>query len=281
VIYAIGDIHGQHTMLCALLDKLIELPLYPVDTVVFLGDYVDRGENACAVIETLLQWRDRHPNTVFLRGNHEQLMLDAYGDVPPHADNPNQVLHAQLTLMWLQNGGVETLLSYDPPGFQEWCETVNYSLLRIPPGLLADFKSSFAHWLEVIPQAHWEFLRTTQMEYVTPRYHFVHAGLLPPGRTWESEGWTIDPRLWIREPFLSNRADFGGRIVVFGHTPQRKGRPLIHRNKIGLDTGAVFGGPLTAGIFELQGHAPRFIQVPSMRPLPLSYEDSAQSPPAS
>ena len=62
------------------------------------------------------------------------------------------------------------------------------------------------------------------------------AGLLTPGKTWASEGWSIDPRLWIREPFLSSRADFEGRIVVFGHTPQRRGRPLIHRNKIGLDT---------------------------------------------
>lgn len=265
MIYAIGDIHGQHTMLDALLAKLIEQPLHTEDTVVFLGDYVDRGEDACAVIETLLQWRERHANTVFLRGNHEQLMLDAYGDGPPPTHTPDQAVQAQLTLMWLQNGGLETLLSYDAPGFQEWCETVNYALLRIPPALLADFKSAFAHWLEAIPQAHWAFLRTTQMEYVTPHYHFVHAGLLPPGRTWESEGWTIDPRLWIREPFLSNRADFDGRIVVFGHTPQRKGRPLIHRNKIGLDTGAVFGGPLTAGIFDPQGHAPRFIQVPSIK----------------
>ncbi len=252
-------------MLGALLAKITDLPLRTEDTVVFLGDYVDRGEDSFAVIETLLHWREVHPNTVFLRGNHEQLMLDAYGDVPPSTNIENQVMLAQLTLMWMQNGGVETLLSYDAPGFEDWCESVNYSIMRMPPGLLADFKSYFAAWLEAIPQTHWEFLRSTQMDYITPRYHFVHAGLLPPGKTWESEGWTIDPRLWIREPFLSNRADFDGRIVVFGHTPQRRGRPLIQRNKIGLDTGAVFGGPLTAGIFDLQGASPRFIQSPSVR----------------
>ncbi len=271
MIYAIGDIHGQHAMLCDLLTKLIALPLLAEDTVVFLGDYIDRGENARAVIETLLQWKDQHANTIFLRGNHEQLMLDA------NADASDPALRAQLTLVWLQNGGAETLLSYEPPGFQDWCETVNYSLLRIPAGPLTDFKSSFTHWLEVIPQAHWEFLRSTQMDYVTPRYHFVHAGLLPPGRTWESEGWTIDPRLWVREPFLSSRADFDGRIVVFGHTPQRKGRPLIHRNKIGLDTGAAFGGPLTAGIFDPQGHAPRFLQAPPMRAPSQPYTDPPRS----
>ncbi len=256
-------------MLCALLTKLRELPLHREDTVVFLGDYVDRGENARGVIETLLQWRDRHTNTIFLRGNHEQLMLDAYGDALEPTVAPDRSLRAQLTLVWLQNGGIETLLSYAPPGFQDWCETVNYVLLRIPAGPLAAFKASFARWLAAIPPPHWEFLQATQMEYVTPRYHFVHAGLLTPGKTWESEGWTIDPRLWIREPFLSSRADFDGRIVVFGHTPQRRGRPLIHRNKIGLDTGAVFGGPLTAGVFVPQVHAPRFIQVPYMRHAPL------------
>lgn len=267
-------------MLNTLLTKILAIPLHPEDTMVFLGDYVDRGENARAVIETLLHWRDRHPNTIFLRGNHEQLMLDAYGDAPSPGDVQDQALHAQLTLVWLQNGGIETLLSYNPPGFREWCETVSYSLLRLPSGPLADFKASFARWLEAIPQAHRDFLRATQMEYVMPHYHFVHAGLLPPGMTWESEGWTIDPRLWVRQPFLSSRADFDGRIVVFGHTPQRTGRPLIHRNKIGLDTGAVFGGPLTAGIFDLQGHAPHFLQAPPMPAASPSYFDPARRIPA-
>lgn len=253
-------------MLNALLTKIIELPLRAEDTVVFLGDYVDRGENARDVIETLLQWRERHANTVFLRGNHEQMMLDAYGDAPDAGPAPDEALRAQLTLAWLQNGGVETLLSYAPPGFQEWRETVSASLLRIPAGPLAAFKASFAGWLEAIPPLHWTFLQATRMDYVTPRYHFVHAGLLTPGTTWKSEGWTIDPRLWIREPFLSSRADFDGRIVVFGHTPQRRGRPLVHRNKIGLDTGAVFGGPLTAGVFDPQVHAPTYVQVPHTRP---------------
>lgn len=276
MIYAIGDIHGQHTMLKALLTKLIELPLHREDTVVFLGDYVDRGENARGVIESLLQWRDRHDNTVFLRGNHEQLLLDAYGDALKSAvQDPS--LRAQLTLIWLENGGIETLLSYAPPGFQEWCEKVGSVLLRIPAGPLADFKAAYARWLEAIPPSHWEFLQATRMDYVTPCYHFVHAGLLAPGKSWESEGWTIDPRLWIREPFLSSRADFDGRIVVFGHTPQRKGRPLIHRNKIGLDTGAVFGGPLTAGVFHPQGTPPRFIQVPYTLQSSLPYGASAPS----
>ena len=60
----------------------------------------------------------------------------------------------------------------------------------------------------------------------------------------------MDPRLWIREEFLHSVADFDGRIVVFGHTPQREGKPLVQPNKIGIDTGAVFGKPLTAAILD-------------------------------
>lgn len=232
MIYAIGDIHGQQTMLRAMLDQLIRLPLREDDTLVFLGDYLDRGENSCAVIETLLDLWDRHPGIVFLRGNHEQLMLDAYdGPRPEPSPNPGFVLHSDQMALWLQNGGIDTVLSY---GITDWMR-----------------------WWEGIPDAHWEFIRATQMEYVTERYHFVHAGLLPPNTSWEGAGLGLDPRLWIREEFLSSRHDFDGRTVVFGHTPQRSGRPLIGRNKIGLDTGAVFGGPLTAAAFDPEADSPR------------------------
>lgn len=220
-------------MLCELLDLIRNRPLKPEDELVFLGDYVDRGEDSRAVLETLLQLRTQHENIVFLRGNHEQLMLDARDGPPPEpAEQPGYVSHSAAMLTWLQNGGVDTLLNYS----------------------VADFSC----WWEAIPKTHWRFIRETQIEYISQKYHFVHAGLLPPGRKWEGDFWDryVDPRLWIREPFLSTQHMFDGRIVVFGHTPQRSGRPLISKNKIGLDTGAVFGGPLTAA--ALAPHTPGF-----------------------
>ena len=244
MIYAIGDVHGQITMLLELLDKIKNRPLKEEDEIVFLGDYIDRGENSRAVIETLLQLRKEHENVVYLRGNHEQLMLDARDGPPPEpAELPGYVLHSPAMLTWLQNGGVDTLLNYNV--------------------------TDFSCWWEAIPQDHWQFVRETQIEHIVEKYHFVHAGLLPPGKSWEGDYWDrhVDPRLWIREPFLSSRHTFDGRIVVFGHTPQRSGRPLISRNKIGLDTGAVFGGNLTAAVFaphatgfRLAG--PEFLQIP-------------------
>lgn len=233
MIYAIGDIHGQVTMLREMLDILRSVPLRAQDTVVFLGDYIDRGEDSCSVIDTLLEFRMEHEDTIFLRGNHEQLMLDARnGPEPEPISQDGYVVFADPTLLWLQNGGSEALLSYG---------------MKNP-----------LQWWEAIPAAHWDFIRATQMQYLSPRFHFVHAGLLLPGQSWDGEAWNLDPRLWIREPFLSSRANYDGRIVVFGHTPQMRGRPLVQRNKVGIDTGAVFGGPLTMAAFDPEAPARKY-----------------------
>ena len=226
MIYAIGDIHGKVTMLRQMLALIIAQPLQEEDTVIFLGDYVDRGEDSRGVIEEIIRFKaEQHANTIFLRGNHEQLMLEAREDDPPRAaPREGFILFGEKTLNWLQNGGVDTLESY---GMEDYSE-----------------------WVDVIPAEHWEFLEKTRFEHQIPGYHFVHAGLLPSDAHWEMAGWGLDPRLWIREEFLNSVADFDGRIVVFGHTPQRTGKPLVQPNKIGIDTGAVFGKSLTAAILD-------------------------------
>ncbi len=225
MIYAVGDIHGQRDMLAELLASMTSQPLCNGDSVVFLGDYIDRGPQSKDVIEILLEFQGQQGNCIFLRGNHEQMMLDSRDGPPPiAAGKPDRFAFSEVMAGWFENGGLDTLRSYPVKDVELWWES--------------------------IPDAHWKFIEATEMEYVTDRYHFVHAGLLSPGEAWEGELWGLDPRLWIREQFLESNVDFEGRIVVFGHTPQRTGQPLILPNKIGLDTAAAYGGPLTAAALD-------------------------------
>jgi serine/threonine protein phosphatase 1 len=116
-------------------------------------------------------------------------------------------------MLFLMNGGVTTTASY-------WGEYSDRLNRRLPP-------------------EHWEFYQTLKLYYETDDYIFVHAGL-KPGLPLENQ--QEEDLLWIRKEFISSDYDFGRR-VVFGHTPMRS--PLVRANKIGIDTGAVYGNKLT------------------------------------
>lgn len=74
---------------------------------------------------------------------------------------------------------------------------------------------------------------------------FVHAGVNPE-KPLDAQG--DRDLLWIRQPFLSDGRDYG-RLIVHGHTPRLDGQPELRSNRVNLDTGAVYGGPLTAAVF--------------------------------
>jgi len=118
--------------------------------------------------------------------------------------------------LYLGNGGVSTLSSYEI--------------------FLSD---NVEKRREKIPEAHRRFYESLLPYYATDKYIFVHAGIRP-GLPLEEQ--TLDDLLWIRYEFIENAKDFG-KTVVFGHTPLMS--PLIEKNKIGIDTGAVYGGKLT------------------------------------
>jgi serine/threonine protein phosphatase 1 len=133
---AIGDIHGCYTALTSLLGAVGPRP---EDRVIFLGDYIDRGEDSMRVIELFLS-RVLPLSTVFLRGNHEVMILDSKADP---MDAPN----------WAGVGGFETLLSYGVKDLTDWAS-------KIPP-------------------AHWEFLERTKPWFETETHIFVHGGAAP------------------------------------------------------------------------------------------------------
>jgi len=196
-LFAIGDIHGCYDRLKALVEKI---PIdFSRDTLLFIGDYIDRGPHSAEVVDYLIQLKKRVKEVIFLKGNHED-MLDKF-------------LSGDDRFTYLLNGGQQTLDSYLK-------KTVQPESFPIPPD-------------------HVEFFKSLRLYYETEEFIFVHAGLRP--RT-PLETQSAEDLLWIRDNFISTKYDFGKR-VIFGHTPLKK--PLVEPNKIGIDTGAVYGNALT------------------------------------
>ena len=97
-----------------------------------------------------------------------------------------------------------------------------------------------------LPRLHLDWLRSLRLSYDDGRRFFVHAGVDPEKPLALQDEQHL---LWIREPFLSDGRDYG-RLVVHGHTPLMTGTPDFRGNRLNIDTAAVFGGPLTAAVFD-------------------------------
>lgn len=229
-IYAIGDIHGELEMLQDLLE-LIERDAAEAEperrVVVYLGDYVDRGGESREVLDLLLSGPLPGFESVHLKGNHETAFLG-------FMEAPENNLH------WLTYGGVSTCASY------------GVDTAAPPEG--ADMLA----WLQAelrdkVPQAHKDFLANLPLSHQEGDFFFAHAGIRP-GIPVEEQ--VADDLMWIREPFLDSDADHG-KIVVHGHTPEWA--PVQRLNRIGIDTGACYGGALTALV--LDGDQQTFLQV--------------------
>ncbi len=92
---------------------------------------------------------------------------------------------------------------------------------------------------EAIPAEHMAFYRSLEPYLELPECFVVHAGFRP-GVPLDSQ--SQEDLTWIREAFIYSDCDFG-KPVIFGHTPFYE--PYMDRCKIGIDTGAVYGGRLT------------------------------------
>ena len=189
-LLAVGDIHGCR-------DKLVGLmaSVNPQrgDTIVFIGDYIDRGPDSPGVVEYLLNLQQKC-TPVFLLGNHEQMLLKFIDE---------------RDTMFLNFGGEATLSQY----------------------MTSAYKG--------IPRHHMDFFRSLPPWHETEHHIFVHAGLRPQIPLQEQ---TTNDMLTIRDEFYLSSYSWG-KTVVTGHTPVRS--PLIEPDRIRLDTGAVYGGPLT------------------------------------
>lgn len=212
-VYAIGDIHGCLAQLVTLHNMIdADLAARPVAAplLVHIGDYVDRGPDTACVLDLL-----RH------------------GPPIPRIPTVNLKGNHEQTMIealageraagtdWLFHGGKPALESYglDPDGPR-------------------------TAWRAAVPDSHLAFLHGLTLMHREGGYVFAHAGIRPGIRL---EDQTQDDLLRIRQPFLFTDQDLGV-IVVHGHTPTKA--PIIRSNRIGIDTGAVFGGALTCLVLE-------------------------------
>jgi serine/threonine protein phosphatase 1 len=219
-VYGVGDIHGRLDLLNALTKKIgedaqsarAEKTLH-----IFLGDYIDRGPHSADVISRLLEIQENNAASIFLRGNHEQALLD-------FLRNPSSYWK------WCKYGAEETLLSYgiDPPLFDD-------------DGVILEKRQAL---VEAMPPEHLAFFEGTTFAFSVGDYFFAHGGVRPGVPLAEQDPNDL---MWIREEFLSSTQLFE-KTVVHGHSPNRK--PQVRSNRIGVDTLAYLTGHLTAVVLE-------------------------------
>jgi serine/threonine protein phosphatase 1 len=229
-VYAIGDIHGRLDLLIQILEKIEadDRARGPRDTkLIFLGDLVDRGPDSCGVVEKVMSLCADNPNVSCLVGNHEELLLLAYGGDRRAAGLFNRV------------GGRETMLSYgvSETDYQE-----------------ADLETLSVLIKKHVPNDHIDFLRRCGDWVEAGDYLFVHAGIRPGNSLEEHE--TSDLR-WIRREFTDHKGEHS-HMIIHGHTITEE--VDVPGNRIGIDTGAYATGRLTA--IGLEGEERWFLETP-------------------
>jgi len=206
-LFAFGDIHGCYDELERLLQHLLfNLNIDTNDQLIFIGDYIDRGPSSRQVIERLLRLKDEFPKTVFLKGNHEDMLLDYLG------------LGGNSAEVYLVNGGAEFFKSYD----------------IAPGGPISEMRAK-------LPAEHMEFFTNLELGVTLGEFVFVHAGIDPALSLEEQSARTL---MWVRSQFIQSEHKLG-KTVVFGHTPFEDVMVQLPY-KIGIDTGLVYGNRLTA-----------------------------------
>lgn len=229
VVWAVGDIHGRLDLLNSLIDHMAaDIRANPAGgSLVFLGDYVDRGPDSRGVIDRLAalsQEADLDPH--FIRGNHEERMQAFLTDP---SVGPG----------WCEYGGREALASF---GLQTPISKHRQEEWRI-------LSLDLAH---LLTPTHRAFLDLLKPSVTIDGYFFTHAGARP-GVSLEAQ--TEYDLMWVRSSFLHDEAPFE-RIVVHGHTPAA--RVYSDARRIGVDTGAYDSNRLSA--VRLQGDTRTFVE---------------------
>jgi serine/threonine protein phosphatase 1 len=234
--FAIGDVHGELDRLTALHATILERIAREgrPARIIHLGDYVDRGPDSRGVIERLMDLQRAYPEggdieVHALMGNHEALMVEAWIEG-----------REALGETWFVNGGLQTLDSYAG------------RMVNSPAG-----------WRDYVPRAHIDWLRNlpTIVRDNDRGLVFVHAGIDParfPDCTEQIHMWTRSRRFFADADW-PDREELKGVTVIHGHTPTEGLVPTLSPRRINIDTGAVYGGALTAVMLK-DGAEPEFLR---------------------
>ena len=224
--YAIGDVHGQRALLARAHARIEADRARMGDAeapVVHLGDLVDRGPDSAGVIADLVAGIEAGRPWVCLLGNHDRMFRLFLDD--PRAPDPR--LHPEYTWFHPNLGGAATLASYGVQG-----------VLRRP------IEDVHAEAVARVPRAHRALLASLSLWVERGETLFVHAGILPD---MPLELQEEDDLVWIRRGFLDDPRPHPW-LVVHGHTVVEE--PTHFGNRVDLDSGAGYGRPLTAAVFE-------------------------------
>lgn len=213
----IGDIHGHYDGLRALWDLMAP---DPSDQVYCVGDLIDRGPRSAEVVEFVRRYA-----TECVRGNHEQLLIDALGE------DKDEALHLSTLEGWLYSGGQATLNSYEAH-----------------PGLLEDH----LHWIRQRPS------------YVDLGHLWlVHAGINPAlplqQQTPYDLCWIRDTFHSSKTPFFPDKVIITGHTITFTFPAIQPGQVVAGRGWIDIDTGAYH--PRSGWLTGLDWEAQRVYQV--------------------
>jgi serine/threonine protein phosphatase 1 len=227
---AVGDVHGNYPALASLLQRL-EPELTRDDTLVFLGDYIDRGPFSRECVERIVELRRKAPfRVVALLGNHEAWMISTMRDHTRHS--------------WLLNvEALDTVASYSRPAAELLRREMEVQGVRL---IMERSQLPYEAFFASLPSSHLEFFDTLVPFFRAPEVICVHAGLDPDVPSLEEQ----DSRnlVWGCPSFPER---YGGPLpVVYGHwgnyqlDERRWPRPRERNGTYGIDS--IKTGVLTA-----------------------------------
>ena len=215
-LYVIPDIHGMYDQLNLILKRILPLRKSDggKDLLVFLGDYIDRREDSHKVVDLLIDLKKKYSDQIiFLRGNHEQMLLDA---IKPSVTSYDY-------LFWMKNGGENSLLGYLRRAKQEIDNPYTIERMRVR---------------DYIPLKHIEFFESLRHYYEFEDYIFVHAGCDPTKLLYNQDKTALifDRSLYSIVRDRLNKVPLPWeKVVVTGHNGGKEHDVLIRSKFMMLD----------------------------------------------